>query len=167
MSLFQLPKKISRLFKLSWHEFIMLSEVFILTGIFRMAILIVGFKKITKIFCKYREESTEQINDTEMAKIKKIMWAVSIVSKHTPWESKCLVKALTAQRILAKYKISSTLFLGVAKDKENKLIAHAWLKTGSEIVTGNEDLGMFTEVARFSNSGGKRYKAIGYLEHKD
>lgn len=151
MDLYQLFKKISKLFRLSWHERLLLLEAFILTGIFRFAILFIGFSKIARISGKYKEESTEQVSAIEKAKIRKIGWAVLIVSTHTPWESKCLVKALTAQIMLARRKINSTLYLGVAKDEEKKLIAHAWLRSGMDIVTGDDVRLMFTVVAKFAN----------------
>jgi len=46
--------------------------------------------------------------------------------------------------------ISSTLYIGVGKDEERKLTAHAWLRCGPFIVTGKEEMKRFTPVAFFS-----------------
>lgn len=58
--------------------------------------------------------------------------------------------------MLSTRKVSSTLYLGVARDKEKKLIAHAWLRSGKDIITGANEMEEFTEVARFANDGGRR-----------
>lgn len=156
MNLFQLYRRITKIFSISWYERCLLLEAFILTGIFRFAILFLSFNKIARLSGKYKEESSSHVNDIEREKIKKISWAVAKISIYTPWESKCLVKALTAQIMLSKRNISSTLYLGVAKDDNNKLLAHAWLRSGAEIITGNEVRSMFTEVVRFANNGGSK-----------
>lgn len=66
----------------------------------------------------------------------KVAYAVNRVCNRTRWESKCLVRALTAQRLLRKKKIPSTLYLGCGLDDEGNMIAHAWLRCGRIYVTG-------------------------------
>ncbi len=36
----------------------------------------------------------------------------------TPWESKCLVRAMTAKKMMKKRGYKTTLYLGVGKDEE-------------------------------------------------
>ena len=55
----------------------------------------------------------------------------------TWWESKCLVKAMIAQRMLHKKGIATTLYLGVRTSKA-EMLAHAWLRCGSVYVTGGD-----------------------------
>jgi hypothetical protein len=74
---------------------------------------------------------------------------ISIVSSHTPWNSKCLVQAIVCKRLLRKEGINTTLFLGAANNaEEKKLDAHAWLKYGDTVITGR--------------SGHKRFKVVSY-----
>ena len=65
--------------------------------------------------------------------------AVSICVNHvcnkTAWESKCLVRALTAQKLLKRKSIPSTMYLGCGMDN-GKMVAHAWLRCGKMYVTG-------------------------------
>jgi hypothetical protein len=152
MCINQMFRRILKLICLSWYERFLLLEAFILTGIFRFAILFIAFNKIAKLSGKYKGESSQYVSDIEKVTINKIAWAVAIISLHTPWESKCLVKALTAQLMLTKRKISSTLYLGVAKDEEKKLIAHAWLRSGTEVITGYEARNRFVDVVKFANN---------------
>ncbi len=66
-----------------------------------------------------------------------IAYKVSRISVNVPWESKCLVQAMTAQKLLRFYKIPSTLYLGVGRDsKDNSIIAHAWVRCGDIYVCG-------------------------------
>ena len=70
-------------------------------------------------------------------------------------ESKCLVRALAAQRLLCRRGLSSTLYLGCGME-EGKMVAHAWLRFGEMYVTGG-DGGGYTTVARFcKEASGKR-----------
>ncbi len=75
---------------------------------------------------------------------------VNRIANHTPWESKCLVRALAARRFLCKKKISNTLYLGVGKDETGKMVAHAWIRAGSAYVTGG-DGSEYATVAMFKN----------------
>jgi hypothetical protein len=145
-------KKFYKFFKISWKDKILLLEAFFLTGLIRLAILFIAFNKLAKLAGNYREESPKYLSDIDIFTTKRIGWAVNIISRNTPWESKCLVKALTAQVLLKQRKISSTLYLGVAKGKENKLIAHAWLRSGKYIITGGDERILFTEVAKFADN---------------
>lgn len=67
-----------------------------------------------------------------------------------PMKIKCFSRAITAKRILEKQSIPSTIYFGVAKDGNSKLIAHAWLRCGNIIVTGKEEMGRFTPVMFFT-----------------
>ena len=145
-------RKVKKFFRLSCTLKIMLFEALILTGIVRFSILFIPFNKLARGIGKYKDESTNEVRDIDKEEINKIAWAVGTISTRTPWQSKCLVKALTAQIMLKQRKISSTLYLGVAKDKEKKLKAHAWLRCGMDIITGDSERKGFTVVAKFANN---------------
>jgi thiazole synthase ThiGH ThiG subunit len=53
-------------------------------------------------------------------------------------------------KMLERRRIYSTLYLGTGKNEKGELIAHAWLRSGSEIVTGGEEMKEFTVVGSFS-----------------
>ena len=147
----QLIRITAKFFKLSWGEQRLLFKVFFLSGIVRFAILFFPFNKLAAFAGNHKEESSDQVSDIDKVTINKIGWAISVVSRFTPWQSKCFVQGLTGQIMLRKRKISSTLYLGVAKDREKKLVAHAWLRSGTTIVTGGYGYNSFTQVAKFKN----------------
>ena len=122
-------------------------RVLILAAWYRMRILRVPMKKLEPTFGERDKESPEQ--DT-FENTKPAYWIgrrVERVCDKTPWESKCLVKALIAQHILYKEGIHTTLYLGV-ENSTGKMTAHAWLRCGTVYVTGG-DGGNNVMVAKF------------------
>lgn len=84
--------------------------------------------------------------------ISRIGWAIRAVSGRTPWESKCLVQAITGKVMLRRKRIHNTLYLGVAKDGDNKMQAHAWLRVGGQVLTGGGFVdNSYTVVAMFAD----------------
>lgn len=122
-------------------------QVWLWAAVFRMVILFVPMKYIKKYYGISGEESSELESKESYMIARKISYYVNHVSEQTPWESKCLVRALTAQRLLTKKDVSSTLYLGV-RNEDNKMVAHAWLRTGCYYVTGGNG-NDYTMVAKF------------------
>ena len=150
ISLSIIKRKVKTLLLLERQDKLLIIEAFLLTGIFRIVVLIIPFKKYKKYIGIYNEETPLEINKKEYRIIKRIAWAVNSVSKITPWESKCLVQALTAQRMLKRRKVISTIYFGLNKGTENNMQAHAWLRCGQIYVTGGHNKNGFKEVARFA-----------------
>ena len=126
-------------------------KAFIYTGCARAIILFVPFNKLRKRMGKVKEESPEEVDKNIYKEAVDVSEIVSIVSRHTPWESKCLVQALTAQKLLKEKEISTTLYLGVKKDRNNNMLAHAWLRCGEYYVTGGANKDGYAVVAKFAN----------------
>jgi len=82
--------------------------------------------------------------------------AIHMVSRHTLWESKCLVMAIAGMKMLERRRIESTLYMGTARDASGHMIAHAWLRSGSIYLTGADEIKKYTVVAIF---GKQLYKA--------
>lgn len=125
-------------------------QAFIYTGFYRAFILFVPFNKLRKRMGKHKEESA-LIEDKEVYRqASHISWVVTLIASKTPWESKCLVQALTAQRMLKSKGISTTIYLGVRKS-EDEMKAHAWLRCGEYYVTGGAISDQYIVVAKFAN----------------
>jgi hypothetical protein len=151
LKLFQLNKKVKSFLKINNRDKLLFVEAFIFCGIARLIVLLIPFNRIKKHIGIYNKESSFDIENSQYKLIRKIAWAVNRASKFTPWESKCLVQALIAQKILKNHNIYSTLYLGIARAGEKEIRAHAWLRCGAMIVTGGYEKNNFKEVARFSN----------------
>lgn len=142
--------KMWKYFRLPWTERILLLSTFVLLGFVRLALMIIPFHYLTVFLGKHMEESDNKEN-TENGFIRRLSWAIELMSSYTPWESKCLVQAITGKLLLRQKRLENTLYLGVAKTKEEGMIAHAWLRSGDDIVTGKCDSKEFTVVATFAD----------------
>jgi hypothetical protein len=93
-------------------------------------------KKLNKKWGIEGEESAYDVPMDVYRYCKKVSYAVNQVCNKTKWESKCLVRALTAQRLLSEKGIDSTMYLGCKLDENQKMVAHAWIRCGKVFVTG-------------------------------
>lgn len=116
-------------------------------AIFRSAILYIPMSRLKKYLGAEGQESPEDAEPSEYKYAKLISKQVNRSANNTPWESKCLVRALTARKMLIKKGISSTLYLGVSTE-DGKMIAHAWLRVGKMYVTGGNGEG-YSIVAKY------------------
>lgn len=122
-----------------------------LTAYYRFSILFVPFSKLAKRMGTLNVESNEEPLGDRMRYVWKVRSSVMMTSKNTPWQSLCLVQALTAQRLLKKKGIENTVYLGLSKDKDQKVIAHAWIRCGDKIVVGEKGMQRFSVVAKFGS----------------
>lgn len=145
-----LVKRFVSFLKLSNKRKLLVILTFFLTGIIRLSILIIPFKKLASIMGEKMADSPFLVDETSKRKAYVVGDIVRKVASITPWESKCLVQALTGQIILKLLKIPTTLYLGVSKNDSNQLEAHAWLRHGDLAITGGNQMPRFKEVVHFS-----------------
>lgn len=120
---------------------------YLLSAKYRFLIKFVKPKKLQK---KWGEEGVESPEDEVPWKYRyaqNVSRVVDRICSKTAWESKCLVRALTAQQILRMKGIQSTLYLGCGYD-EGKMVAHAWLRVGKMFVAGGDGDG-YSVVDKF------------------
>lgn len=138
------------------HRYLLLETLFWL-AIARLAMVTLPFRWLTlNMGERMAETPIETLPLEQRRTLFRIAWAIRKLSPHTPWQSKCLVQAMTAKRMLQRRKINSTLYLGVLINKENDpadsdpLKAHAWLRSGRMLLTGAPGHRRFTVVATFA-----------------
>ena len=113
----------------------------------KFVVLFMPFKKIaSKIGTLQKETSLEEITSSEL----EIVWrSIHRANRFTLHKSVCYDQALTAKVMLKRRGLAATLYFGLAKDEQAKLIAHAWVRCGNKIVTGKAGMERFTVVAYF------------------
>ena len=124
-----------RFIRYNEHKVITL-KAWALSARYRFQMLYENTSKLNNKWGIEGEESPENATIEEYRFAKKVAYAVNQVCGKTKWESKCLVRALTAQRLLAEKGIESTMYLGVKEDENHKMIAHSWIRVGRAFVTG-------------------------------
>ena len=107
-----------------------------LSAYYRFRMKYTSFAKFSKtIGINGFETPEESYNIRELYIVRR---AVLSVCNRTPWESKCMIQALTAKKLLNKMGYPCTLYMGVMNSPStNELQAHAWLRCGDKIVTGD------------------------------
>ena len=120
-------KRLHKFLNLSSSDRQFLISTFVLLGFIRLGLWLLPFKTFRKFLSKIdcvvlKFQSDAQIN------LNKIVWAVNLSTGHMPGGAKCLVRALTTRILMARYKYSSTLRIGVMKDEEGLFEAHAWVE---------------------------------------
>lgn len=63
------------------------------------------FSEIVHTLGQQNQETSYETSPTELPELRKIATAISIMSRYTLWESKCMVRALAAMRMLEKRQI--------------------------------------------------------------
>ncbi|WHX41407.1 lasso peptide biosynthesis B2 protein [Mesobacillus sp. AQ2] len=144
------PQKLITIFHLSRTEKLLFLEAILFLALARF-LKVIPFKRLTRTLGNHMCESSFQEDPSLYGTIKSISCAIHIMSRYTFWESKCLVKAIAGMKMLQRRGIESTLYLGTAKDEDGKMIAHAWLRSGSYYVCGAEEMKRFTVISKFAN----------------
>lgn len=142
--------KIRLFFSFDVRKKFLFLEAFLYLGWARFLIKM-PFVKVAPSLGVQMQETSIISDNVHTAVLKDIHEAIQIMSNHTFWESKCLVKAITGMKMLKKRNLECTLYLGTAKDENGKLIAHAWLRSGSYYITGAEGKEKFTILGKFAN----------------
>jgi hypothetical protein len=146
-------RSLHRYLRRPWGERLLLLEALACLGLTRLALLLLPFRRLLPLLGQQQRDTPEADTPTFHPALQAVARAVAATSRHTPWESACLVQALAAKLMLKRRDIPSTLYLGVAKE-DNKLTAHAWLRSGSFILTGGADRERFTIISTFAEKPG-------------
>ena len=110
----------------------------------------IPLKCFVNVLGEHQKEAQSILNPEELAYLIRLQKNMRRLKRNLPWNVKCFEEVIAAKKLLKKKAIKSTLYLGVARNEENKLIAHAWLKTDNRIVFGQNRQQKFTSVAHYA-----------------
>jgi hypothetical protein len=136
----------------SWGDRLVLIEALAWLGIARFAVGALPFHWIASYLGHRQRESPAMADPGQQERVRRIGRAVVTMSRHTPWESQCLVQAIAAKMMLRRRGVPSTLYLGVTKDDATGLSAHAWVRSGDVVLTGAAGRERFTVIATFAET---------------
>ncbi len=142
-------RKIKLFFSLDHYTRLLLMEAYCFLGWARY-LKGLPFVKISPSLGEPMNETNQSCNRKDIDAIRSISEAVFIMSRHTWWESQCLVMAIAAMKMLERRHIESTLYMGIARECNGDMSAHAWLRSGSYYVSGAVGMERFTVVATFA-----------------
>lgn len=155
-----LPRYVTAWQQRTWAERWLLVETLFWLGWARLLVLSLPFRWIVVLWGLHAQPlARADAASTPLASSRHaVAHAIAAVSPHTPWHSNCLAQALAASALLRRRGLPSTLYLGVAKDRTQRLQAHAWLAYEAQLITGAAGQQYFTLIAVFVCQA-RRYRA--------
>lgn len=111
---------------------------------------LLSFRRLTRFMGEPMAESPTEITQAEAIYAQRTALAIHRARRCIPWPVKCLPQAVTAKMMLRRQGIHNTLYLGAAFKNQHTLEAHAWLRCGPHIVTGEADHQRFRVTATFA-----------------
>jgi hypothetical protein len=139
--MFRLARRFFRMERLERNLFLL---SFLQTVIISFLLVVIPRRYVLKRIGVLGIESSLDGSEEIWKAVAPIAKAIRRTVRYSPWRVTCFAKAISAKRLLKRKGVSSTLYVGVAKDGLNKVVAHAWLRCGSVIVTGKEEMHRFT-----------------------
>ena len=111
----------------------------------KLAILLIGFKRTASWLGHPRALIEPDRPTFPESGPKRLGKYIQKTAKHVPWDSKCLVQAIAGQLMLKVRRLPGTIYFGVNKEN-GQMKAHAWLRSGSTILTGGQQKKQYTLV---------------------
>lgn len=139
----QLRRKLRTFLHMSSAERRLIYEAALMLALTRLIVLTVPFRVITPWL---RRAPAGASCDQKL--LLAVRQAVTIAARNVPWNAVCLPQALAAKVMLARRGCGSAFHLGATFDSNGKLIAHAWLVAGGQIVVGADGIPGMSPLAR-------------------
>ena len=114
-------------------------------GFARACVLALPYRHVISLFSLEDRAYGSMPSAEQHRTIAHVLWAVTTASRHTPWASNCLARAIAGKVMLRRRQVASTLYLGLRKETE-ALVAHAWLDHGRSNPLGDEGRSDYTIV---------------------
>jgi hypothetical protein len=115
----------------------------------RVAVTVFSFRWVAALIGRCGQETPTDVIDPELALA--LAWTVQSTAKKVPWRCECLEQALAAKWMLGRRKLPSTLYFGTFFNG-HALEAHAWLRCGQQIITGERGHKQFTITAFYGDT---------------
>ena len=110
-----------------------------------------GLVQISRVTSYTQQKLPRDIDDTNRV-VRQVVWAVEKSAQLMPGGAKCLAKALATQVLLARRGCEGELKIGVAKNDQGQLEAHAWIVKDQQVIMGKlPNLERFTSLPSIEN----------------
>ncbi len=113
--------------------------------------LCIPFRYYSPIFGTLQRKSPSKPESDKDEIAIAIAKAISRAHRYLPFECRCLVQALTAKIMLKLRKRQSLVYIGVTKNRNHQLIAHAWVRCRGLYVCGAKEMHHHKVIAIYSD----------------
>jgi hypothetical protein len=125
-------------------------EALVALALARAAIACFPFRRIAAWMGTPGAESPYAVDVKKNDIAREVGWAVATLARRVPWDGRCLVQALAAMGMLRRRSVEGTMSFGARRGETVGFDAHAWLRVGSLIVTGDPGQRQFQTFTTFA-----------------
>jgi Transglutaminase-like superfamily len=124
--------------RLKWSDRWMLLQTCTLLNLVRLGLWLLPFERLWKGLVNLGQLQLPSLasSQTELQRLRQVLWAVDVSTRFTPGGAKCLARALTAKVLLDQRHCPADFKIGVAKNDAGALDAHAWIEFQGIVVMG-------------------------------
>jgi len=137
---------VRRVLRLTPRKAVLLAEASVAITAARMQLKWVPFTWIRSRKLEREESGNPRASDDVG---ERIAWSVATSARRLPGTTTCLAQSLAAQALLLRRSVGGEIHLGVGKDDDHQLGAHAWLTSGDAVITGEDEAEDFSTIATF------------------
>jgi hypothetical protein len=127
-------KKILRFLFLPYQKKKLLFQSIFLVCVIRICLWIFPFKWLNKLVSYFDSKATDS-EQLDWLVVNDVARSIRASCRHIPYAS-CLTQALAARTLLKLKGQNTQLRIGVDKDGDDKLSAHAWIEADGRIIIG-------------------------------
>lgn len=139
---------IRKFLRLPWRQKLLIPRIFVLIYWYKFRVHHRPFSELAPKIGTLGRETPVEASPRNAWVVHELMEAMF---RKIRWKDSCLIRALTAKRLLNRMGERCTLYMGVRKCEGQSMTAHAWLRCGKLIVTGGESMADFTVTATFAD----------------
>lgn len=103
---------------------------------FQVALAVLPFRRVMRMASgagRTRRTDAPSQFDRDLA-----VWAVEAAGRRLLSRNPCLPKALAALTLFRRAGVDADLFVGVAREEEGRMRAHAWVESEGRVVVGGD-----------------------------
>lgn len=131
-------KSLRRFLELPAPERHLLIKAVLLLVAIRLGLAVLPFRTLRRLLAG-RGERAAGWRRTDRVSPDRIAWAVMAAGRYAPGRATCLVEALAVEALLARRGYPARLRVGVAREEDGRLQAHAWVESGGRVVIGGSE----------------------------
>ncbi|HEY9827202.1 MAG TPA: lasso peptide biosynthesis B2 protein [Stenomitos sp.] len=115
-------------------------QAYCLLLLIRLGLWLVPFERLhrwVEWFSQFSMTQQPPLRHANPNVVKQVVWAVDASARRMVKPVKCLARALTVKALLGQHNCPADLKIGVAKNQQAQLEAHAWIEVEGQVVIGH------------------------------
>ncbi|MEO1340668.1 MAG: lasso peptide biosynthesis B2 protein [Cyanobacteria bacterium J06635_13] len=122
-------------------------QAYVVMTVIRLGLLLLPFSRLQDLVLKSEQLTWLAIPGSGQT-VRSIVLAVYRSGKYNPGNPLCLARALTTAVLMNIYGFPHQIEIGVARGKDGKIEAHAWVTSEGKVIVGNlPDLSRYTPMS--------------------